>query len=187
MPIDLQHPDPVVARAALEAVVAEIDRLEDEFSLFRPGSALSRLNRDGRLERPSLDMRRLLSEAQRFGALTDGVFDVTIQPLWLLVARHAARGEEPPPPALAAALALVDHRAKEGRCVFLQGGAAVLAQGSSETSGANVDSLRARFKAAGQDVAADAVLAAVATAWALGISPELIAAGLDTFVPELPQ
>ncbi|MBB3195569.1 cyanophycin synthetase [Roseateles terrae] len=83
--------------------------------------------------------------------------------------------------------ALVDHRAKEGRCVFLQGGAAVLAQGSSETSGANVDSLRARFKAAGQDVAADAVLAAVATAWALGISPELIAAGLDTFVPELPH
>jgi cyanophycin synthetase len=87
----------------------------------------------------------------------------------------------------AAHTALVDHRAKEGRCVFLQGGAAVLAQGSSETSGANVDSLQARFKAIGQDISAESVLAAVATAWALGISPELIAAGLDTFVPELPQ
>jgi cyanophycin synthetase len=28
------------------------------------------------------------------------------------------------------------------------------------------------------------VLAAVAAAWAMGISPELIAAGLDNFVPQ---
>jgi cyanophycin synthetase len=32
---------------------------------------------------------------------------------------------------------------------------------------------------------ASTLLAAVAAAWALGISPELIAAGLDTFVPTL--
>ncbi len=83
--------------------------------------------------------------------------------------------------------ALVEHRAKDGRCVFLQGGAAVLAHGGAETSGANVDSLQSRFKAIGQDLSPDTVLAAVAAAWALGISPELIAAGLDTFVPELPQ
>jgi cyanophycin synthetase len=83
--------------------------------------------------------------------------------------------------------ALAAHRGKGGRAVFLQGGAAVLAQGSAETSGANVDSLQARFAAAGQPLAAESALAAVATAWALGISPELISAGLDTFVPELPQ
>ncbi|UXH79256.1 cyanophycin synthetase [Roseateles amylovorans] len=83
--------------------------------------------------------------------------------------------------------ALAEHRAKEGRGVFLQRGMAVLAQGSTELQGANVDSLCARFKAAGQDISADSVLAAVATAWAIGISPELIAAGLDTFVPELPH
>ena len=29
------------------------------------------------------------------------------------------------------------------------------------------------------------ILAAVATAWAMNISPELISAGMDTFVPEL--
>ncbi|MDH0864155.1 cyanophycin synthetase [Mitsuaria sp. GD03876] len=83
--------------------------------------------------------------------------------------------------------ALAAHRADEGRGVFLRGGAAMLAQGGSETSGANVDSLQARFRAAGQEIATDSVLAAVATAWAMGISPELISAGLDTFVPELPK
>jgi cyanophycin synthetase len=71
--------------------------------------------------------------------------------------------------------------------VFLRGGAAMLAQGTSETSGANVESLQARFRAVGQEIATDAVLAAVATGWAMGISPELISAGLDTFVPDLPQ
>lgn len=86
--------------------------------------------------------------------------------------------------------ALVEHRAKGGRAVFLQGGAAVLAQGQSETSGANVEALLRRFAAgrleAGAEIDAATVLAAVATAWALHISPELISAGMDTFVPELP-
>ena len=71
--------------------------------------------------------------------------------------------------------------------MFLQGGAAVLAQGQSETSGANVEALLKRFGAVASGAEADAatVLAAVATAWALNISPELISAGLDTFVPDL--
>jgi cyanophycin synthetase len=83
--------------------------------------------------------------------------------------------------------ALAAHREKGGRAVFLQGGAAVLAQGASETSGANIEALMKRFAAAGQATDAATLLAAVATAWALNISPELISAGLDTFVPELAQ
>ena len=91
----------------------------------------------------------------------------------------------------AAEPALVAHRAKGGRAVFLQGGAAVLAQGHSETSGANVEALLKRFDSHGNNVVNDAeidaatVLAVVATAWALNISPELISAGMDTFVPKL--
>ncbi|PND38230.1 cyanophycin synthetase [Paucibacter aquatile] len=88
-----------------------------------------------------------------------------------------------------AAESLKAHREQGGRAVFLQGGAAVLAQGHSETVGANVDALLRRFAAspagAGAEVDAATVLAAVATAWALGIPPELISAGLDTFVLEL--
>ncbi|MBV8471291.1 MAG: cyanophycin synthetase [Burkholderiaceae bacterium] len=83
--------------------------------------------------------------------------------------------------------ALQAHREQGGRAVFLQGGAAMLAQGASETSGANIDALLQRFKAARINTDAETLLAAVAAAWALNISAELISAGLDTFVPELPH
>ncbi|WP_077035678.1 cyanophycin synthetase [Pelomonas sp. KK5] len=82
--------------------------------------------------------------------------------------------------------AIRSHREAGGRAVFLQGGAAVLAQGQSETSGANVDALLRRFAAGSKNAEVDAsiVLAAVAAAWAMNIPPELISAGMDTFVPE---
>jgi len=79
--------------------------------------------------------------------------------------------------------AVAEHRAKGGRAVFLQGGTAMLAQGQSETPGAQVDPLLARYAAAGRPATPQTVLAAVATAWALNIPPELISAGLDTFQP----
>ena len=78
------------AARVIDSCVAEIERLEQEFSLYRSSSALARLNREGRLEAPSLDMRHLLQEAIRFGDLTGGTFDVTVQPLWSLYANHFA-------------------------------------------------------------------------------------------------
>ena len=75
------------------------------------------------------------------------------------------------------------HRSRGGRAVFLRGGAAVLAQGPAETPAANIEALLRRFGTQATD--APTLLAAVATAWALGVSPELISAGLDTFVPHL--
>lgn len=80
--IVVDHPDPALARQVAARALDEIDRLENEFSLFRADSALSRLNRDGRLPAPSLDMRRLVAEARNFGRLSDGLFDVSVQPLW---------------------------------------------------------------------------------------------------------
>lgn len=77
------------------------------------------------------------------------------------------------------------HRHGGGRAVLLRAGQAWLLSDQGEGAGANVDSLLQRFADAGQPCAAPAVLAAVAAAWALGISPELIAAGLDNFVPTL--
>ncbi|QPF72409.1 cyanophycin synthetase [Roseateles sp. DAIF2] len=88
--------------------------------------------------------------------------------------------------ALDAAL-LAEHRAKGGRAVFLQNGVAMLAQGQSETPGAHVDQLLARYAAAGRAATPATVLAAVATAWALNIPSELISAGLDTFQPAAVQ
>ncbi|HEY5597797.1 MAG TPA: FAD:protein FMN transferase, partial [Kiloniellales bacterium] len=106
--------DRAEAAAAVGACVAEMERLENEFSLYRPDSALSRLNRQGRLDAPSHDMRRLLLESRRFGALSHGAFDVTVQPLWRLYAAHFAANpaatDGPPQAALEAVLELVDYR-----------------------------------------------------------------------------
>lgn len=104
-------------RAAAEALAeasVEIDRLENEFSLYRPTSALSRLNRDGRLDDPSLDMLDLLRLAVRFCDLTEGAFDITVQPLWELYAAHFSRHPDdstgPDPALMAEAVRRVDYR-----------------------------------------------------------------------------
>ncbi|MBM3950696.1 MAG: FAD:protein FMN transferase [Rhodospirillales bacterium] len=108
----LLHPDQSVARAAADACAAEIARLEAEFSLYRADSALSRLNRFGRLDHPGHDLRRLLAEALGFAHSTDGTFDPTVQPLWELYAEHFARtsGAIPSPEAVAAVMAAVGWR-----------------------------------------------------------------------------
>jgi FAD:protein FMN transferase len=78
--IALYQLDETAATAAVRAAVDEVERLENEFSLYRPDSALMKLNRDGILDRPSLDMLRLLQESRRFGELTDGAAHFAAQP-----------------------------------------------------------------------------------------------------------
>jgi thiamine biosynthesis lipoprotein len=108
----LAHGYPAAARRAAALCLAEVARLERIFSLFDPESEICRLNRDGRLPAPSHDLRVVLAEAQRFGRLSGGVFDVTVQPLWRLYAEHFARHRRAPDARdIAAARALVDYRA----------------------------------------------------------------------------
>lgn len=111
----IAYPDAAAARRILERCLEEIWRLERIFSLHRPDSELCRLNRDGRLNMASHDLRLLLAEARRFGAFTDGAFDVTVQPLWRLYAAHfqthPGSRSGPPEEALEAVRALVDYRA----------------------------------------------------------------------------
>jgi len=81
--------------------------------------------------------------------------------------------------------ALVVHRASGGRIAFVRDGWAILAVGSAEIRCANLEQASRRFATGGTHLSAEdtveALLAAMATAWALGISPELMAAGIDTF------
>ncbi len=76
------------AAEVITACVAEIRRLEAEFSLFQEASALRRLNAAGELEAPSADMLRLLGDAINISRLSNGAFDPTVQPLWRLYAGH---------------------------------------------------------------------------------------------------
>jgi thiamine biosynthesis lipoprotein len=94
--LQIHHPDPATADRLIAASLAEVERLERIMSLYRPDSALSRLNRDGVLDDPPFDLVRVLSESRRYGALTGGAFDVTVQPLWDLYARHFSRPDASP-------------------------------------------------------------------------------------------
>lgn len=80
----LWHPRPSVARRAIGQMLVEVDRLENIFSLYRSGSELTRLNRDGRLAAPSTDLVEVLDQSRRIAELSGGAFDPTIQPLWRL-------------------------------------------------------------------------------------------------------
>ena len=115
--LQIHHPDPATADRLIAASLAEVERLERVMSLYRPDSALSRLNRDGVLEDPPFDLVRVLSESRRYGALSGGAFDVTVQPLWDLYAGHFSRPDAspdgPPADAIAAAVARVGQDALE--------------------------------------------------------------------------
>lgn len=107
----LNHESRAEAERLLRRVVAEVSRLEDIFSLFREGSALAELNRTGVLAAPPCEIVELLALCRRFHWLAAGAFDPTIQPLWLLHARHFSRdGADPAGPSatdMRKALALV--------------------------------------------------------------------------------
>ena len=90
--IRLAHPD---GEAIAARVMAEIDRLEDILSLYRPESALCRLNRDGYLAAPPFELLECLSLAGAVHRTSGGRFDPTVQPLWALWAEAAAAGARP--------------------------------------------------------------------------------------------
>ncbi len=81
--VALYGTDAETAAVALAQVAAEIERLEQIFSLHRDSSEISRLNRSGRLEQPSRDLIGLLRTAIVWRERTGGAFDPTVQPLFL--------------------------------------------------------------------------------------------------------
>jgi len=137
--LTIRHPEQAEAKRLTALALAELERLESIFSLYRPESAVSRLNRDGALAAPPHDLVRLLAEAARWSARTSGAFDVTVQPLWrLFAANFAAPGADPagpPSAAVAAAREFVDWRGIEvapGRIAFARPGMALTLNGIAQ-------------------------------------------------------
>lgn len=90
--IMIDHPE---AGAITARCLSEIDRLENILSLYRAGSALSQLNRDGSLAAPPFELLDCLARAQAVHQATAGRFDVTLQPLWALWAETASENRRP--------------------------------------------------------------------------------------------
>jgi FAD:protein FMN transferase len=93
----LYHHDRAAAARIAGECAAEIDRLERIFALYQTDSEIARLNRDGRVELPSLDLLTVLSRCQTLSALSGGAFDATVQPFWTLYAAHFFGNAAPQP------------------------------------------------------------------------------------------
>lgn len=137
--LEVYHVDARQADRLIEACLAEVAQLEKVFSLYREDSAIRRLNCDGRLDGPPLELVQLLATRQQFARLTEGAFDPTVQPLWVLFASHFARPDtDPGGPSAAlrrAALDRVDAGAidvEPRRIRFLKPGMAVTLNGIAQ-------------------------------------------------------
>ena len=140
------------AEMALEAVMAEMHRIDHRYSPHLPGSELSRLNRSA-ARAPftvSDEMFQLLTRAQGFAERSDGAFDISYAAVGRLY--DYRRGIAPDESALAAARQLVGWRgiqldpatrsvrfARDGMCIDLGGFA----------KGHAVDGAAARLRALG--------------------------------------
>lgn len=115
--IQLYHSDETVAQQAIAGALAELRRLEAIFSVYRADSAISLLNRQGKLEHAPADLLTMLERALSLAQISEGIYDPTVQPLWNLYSTHfAAANPDPAGPsaqAVDAALALVDWRSVE--------------------------------------------------------------------------
>lgn len=142
----LSHPD---APAIGERVAKELSRLEDVFSLYRPDSALSRLNRTGALQDPPFEFLECLSLVGTVHRMSEGRFDPTVQPLWAAYAAASEDGEMPDAQTIASARALVgwERVVLGSRSVELRSGMALTLNGIAQ--GYIADRVAALLKAEG--------------------------------------
>lgn len=137
--IEIHHPDRAYAEHLVPNCLAEIRRLEQQFSLYQSESAICALNRTGILVSPDPDMVALLRASLHFADLTGGAFDPTVQPLWSLYADHFSSDqpdpEGPSKERLAEALLKVDRRGLlvgTDRVALVKHGAAVTLNGIAQ-------------------------------------------------------
>ncbi|MCE4552917.1 FAD:protein FMN transferase [Roseateles cellulosilyticus] len=105
--VELWSEDRAQAEAAMAAVIDEMHRIDRTMSPHKPGSELSRINREA-AARPvpvSDEMYGLLSRARQFSELSDGVFDITFASAGRLYDYRA--GIHPDDATLASARALI--------------------------------------------------------------------------------
>ena len=171
--IMLYHSNPVWAREQLARCQLEIDRLENLFSLYRPNSAISNLNRNGHLINPEIEFVSLLSQAKAFSEQTNGLFDVSVQPLWKLYSDHFATSDAdlngPAKEDIKRVLKLVGSNnisLETQRIAFDKSGMAITLNGMAQ--GYITDQITSMLKSAGFED----VLVSLGENYALGAKPD---------------
>ena len=108
--VELQAGTEAAAAAAVDAVLAELRRIDATYTTWQEDSDLSRVNREaGQSATPvTAELARLLSESRRVSEHTDGAFDITYASAGRLY--DYRKGERPDDAALTAAIEAIDYR-----------------------------------------------------------------------------
>jgi len=77
--VEVWHEDAAAAEAAIDAVIAEMHRVDVLMSVYKPESQVSVVNREaaGRPVPVEPELARLVARALEFSELSDGAFDIT--------------------------------------------------------------------------------------------------------------
>ena len=108
--IDVIHPDRQLAHAAISAALIAAQEIDQLMSVHSEHSQIARLNRHGYLNDAHPHVLKVLTNAAELSALTDGAFDITVQPLWLRYQAAALQQGLPSEADRRHAMALVDWR-----------------------------------------------------------------------------
>ncbi|RKY03185.1 FAD:protein FMN transferase [Candidatus Poribacteria bacterium] len=69
------------ARRAIDRAFEEMERVDRLMSTYKEDSEVSRLNRDGFLKNPSPDLRFVIERSLYYSKISNGAFDITVQPI----------------------------------------------------------------------------------------------------------
>jgi thiamine biosynthesis lipoprotein len=129
------HANRETANLAIDAALAELERIERAMSLYRPDSQINLLNRDGSLSEPNPLLVLALKSAAQTSQRSGGAFDATVQPLWTVYEDAHRVGELPDERAVESARLKVDWRrvdVQAGRIRLAQAGTAVTLNGIAQ-------------------------------------------------------
>jgi thiamine biosynthesis lipoprotein len=108
--VELWHEDPTMGESAIDAVMAEMHRIDRAMSPFKPESELSRLNREA-AKAPvpiSKEMFELVARSIGVSELSEGAFDITFASVGCMF--DYRNGIKPTAEKIAAALPGIDYR-----------------------------------------------------------------------------
>ena len=108
--VEVWHEDPATATAAIDAVIAEMRRIDALMSTYKPESQLSQVNRTAAAGPVTVDpeLSRLVARALEFSAMSGGAFDITYASVGYLYDYRA--GKHPTDAEIAAALPALNWR-----------------------------------------------------------------------------
>ncbi|GAA4014694.1 FAD:protein FMN transferase [Actimicrobium antarcticum] len=106
--IEVVHDNQREAELAIHDALAAAKQVDRLMTLHRADSQVAILNRTGILQQPDPHVLQVLEAARQLSRLTDGAFDITVQPLWQAFSKAAAAGRLPTDDESRTAQALVD-------------------------------------------------------------------------------